>query len=85
MVRTCQSTFDFEYSFSIHCVKGHRDSMELQRFKEAASKIKERSADIEVTCFSESHSMINEDSGFWWLWIFSIVVSPYVLKKSKSK
>ncbi|XP_069723086.1 transient receptor potential cation channel subfamily M member 7 [Phaenicophaeus curvirostris] len=26
---------------------GHRDSMELQRFKEAASKIKERSADIE--------------------------------------
>lgn len=55
MVRTCQSTFDFEYSFSIHCVKGHRDSMELQRFKEAASKIKERSADIEVTCFSKCH------------------------------
>nr|XP_047927991.1 transient receptor potential cation channel subfamily M member 7 isoform X1 [Anser cygnoides] len=27
--------------------QGHRDSMELQRFKEAASKIKERSADIE--------------------------------------
>ncbi|XP_037251524.1 transient receptor potential cation channel subfamily M member 7 isoform X3 [Falco naumanni] len=26
---------------------GHRDSMDLQRFKEAASKIKERSADIE--------------------------------------
>ncbi|XP_074693092.1 transient receptor potential cation channel subfamily M member 7 isoform X1 [Strix aluco] len=26
---------------------GHRDSMELQRFKEAASKIKERSSDIE--------------------------------------
>ncbi|NXL59401.1 TRPM7 protein, partial [Chordeiles acutipennis] len=26
---------------------GHRDSMELQRFKEAASKIKERGADIE--------------------------------------
>ncbi|NXJ87675.1 TRPM7 protein, partial [Corythaixoides concolor] len=26
---------------------GHRDSMELQRFKEATSKIKERSADIE--------------------------------------
>ncbi|KAM6388675.1 transient receptor potential cation channel subfamily M member 7 [Pluvialis apricaria] len=26
---------------------GHRDSMELQRFKEAASKIKERSVDIE--------------------------------------
>ncbi|NXN30939.1 TRPM7 protein, partial [Nycticryphes semicollaris] len=26
---------------------GHRDSMELQRFKEAASKLKERSADIE--------------------------------------
>ncbi|KAM6058322.1 transient receptor potential cation channel subfamily M member 7 [Chlamydotis macqueenii] len=26
---------------------GHRDSMELQRFKETASKIKERSADIE--------------------------------------
>ncbi|KAM6257342.1 transient receptor potential cation channel subfamily M member 7 isoform 1-T1 [Porphyrio hochstetteri] len=26
---------------------GHRDSMELQRFKEAASKFKERSADIE--------------------------------------
>ncbi|XP_054693256.1 transient receptor potential cation channel subfamily M member 7 isoform X1 [Grus americana] len=26
---------------------GHRDSMELQRFKEAASKMKERSADIE--------------------------------------
>uniref|UniRef100_A0A8C3JEB6 non-specific serine/threonine protein kinase n=1 Tax=Calidris pygmaea TaxID=425635 RepID=A0A8C3JEB6_9CHAR len=26
---------------------GHRDSMELQRFKEAASKIKERSTDIE--------------------------------------
>ncbi|XP_068267039.1 transient receptor potential cation channel subfamily M member 7 [Nyctibius grandis] len=26
---------------------GHRDSMELQRFKEGASKIKERSADIE--------------------------------------
>ncbi|XP_009976481.1 PREDICTED: transient receptor potential cation channel subfamily M member 7 [Tauraco erythrolophus] len=26
---------------------GHRDSMELQRFKEAASKVKERSADIE--------------------------------------
>ncbi|XP_059679921.1 transient receptor potential cation channel subfamily M member 7 [Gavia stellata] len=26
---------------------GHRDSMELQRFKEAASKIKEKSADIE--------------------------------------
>ncbi|NXY45225.1 TRPM7 protein, partial [Ceuthmochares aereus] len=26
---------------------GHRDSMELQRFKEAASKIKERSADLE--------------------------------------
>ncbi|NWS67825.1 TRPM7 protein, partial [Crotophaga sulcirostris] len=26
---------------------GHRDSMELQRFKEAASRIKERSADIE--------------------------------------
>ncbi|XP_040455828.1 transient receptor potential cation channel subfamily M member 7 isoform X2 [Falco naumanni] len=27
--------------------QGHRDSMDLQRFKEAASKIKERSADIE--------------------------------------
>ncbi|XP_009992861.1 PREDICTED: transient receptor potential cation channel subfamily M member 7 [Chaetura pelagica] len=27
--------------------QGHRDSMELQRFKEATSKIKERSADIE--------------------------------------
>ncbi|XP_010293239.1 PREDICTED: transient receptor potential cation channel subfamily M member 7 [Phaethon lepturus] len=27
--------------------QGHRDSMELQRFKEAASKIKERSVDIE--------------------------------------
>ncbi|XP_074956558.1 transient receptor potential cation channel subfamily M member 7 isoform X1 [Phalacrocorax aristotelis] len=27
--------------------QGHRDSMELQRFKEAASKIKERSPDIE--------------------------------------
>lgn len=49
MVRTLEDAFDFEYSFSIHCVEGHRDSMELQRFKEAASKIKERSADIEVS------------------------------------
>lgn len=49
MVRTLDVAFDFEYSFWIHCVKGHRDSMELQRFKEAASKIKERSADIEVS------------------------------------
>lgn len=49
VVRTLEVAFDFEYCFSIHCVKGHRDSMELQRFKEAASKIKERSADIEVS------------------------------------
>lgn len=49
MVRTLEVAFDFECCFSIHCVKGHRDSMELQRFKEAASKIKERSADIEVS------------------------------------
>lgn len=49
MDRRLEDAFDFKYSLSIHCVEGHRDSMELQRFKEAASKLKERSADIEVS------------------------------------
>jgi len=60
MVRTLEVGFDFEYSFSIHCVKGHRDSMELQRFKEAANKIKERSDDIEVS-MEDILSRVNGD------------------------
>lgn len=74
VVRTLEVAFDFEYCFSIHCVKGHRDSMELQRFKEAASKIKERSADIEVSM----KDFVNGD-------YFLTVTSQYVLKKSNSK
>ncbi|XP_031443517.1 transient receptor potential cation channel subfamily M member 7 [Phasianus colchicus] len=43
----CSKATEGENNVEFGAFVGHRDSMELQRFKEAASKIKERSADIE--------------------------------------
>ncbi|XP_040425824.1 transient receptor potential cation channel subfamily M member 7 isoform X2 [Cygnus olor] len=43
----CSKATEGDNNVEFGAFVGHRDSMELQRFKEAASKIKERSADIE--------------------------------------
>ncbi|XP_042731618.1 transient receptor potential cation channel subfamily M member 7 [Lagopus leucura] len=43
----CSKATEGENNVEFGAFVGHRDSMELQRFKEATSKIKERSADIE--------------------------------------
>ncbi|XP_042680516.1 transient receptor potential cation channel subfamily M member 7 isoform X2 [Centrocercus urophasianus] len=43
----CSKAPEGENNVEFGAFVGHRDSMELQRFKEATSKIKERSADIE--------------------------------------
>uniref|UniRef100_E1BYV3 non-specific serine/threonine protein kinase n=1 Tax=Gallus gallus TaxID=9031 RepID=E1BYV3_CHICK len=43
----CSKATEGDNNVEFGAFVGHRDSMELQRFKEAASKIKERSTDIE--------------------------------------
>ncbi|NXG30775.1 TRPM7 protein, partial [Dromaius novaehollandiae] len=43
----CSKATEGDNNIEFGAFVGHRDSMELQRFKEAASRIKERSADIE--------------------------------------